>query len=991
MKKIGTVFVFILILAGYGQSEVYVAPKLNHVLQTVNLKGLDFLNTDSAATLVEFAGLFRENRTGNGEWWIPVFIQFSGSAVLSEIRNLGGEVNSVTANIASCRLPLKNIRNFLDISGIKGVDAAIKLQPNNDIAIPYMNSPVARRSGYTGSHVICGVVDSGIDFTHPMFKNEDGTTRIKYLWDQTDNSGTPPSGFTYGTLYTEAQINADLAAGGNHSVVAETDGGSNEGHGTHVSGTFAGYDYTLTDTSFAGSATGANIVFVKTTFYGNTINDGVNFIFQKAQELNKPAVVNLSLGTQIGPHDGTDLYTEQLDQMTGAGKIIVRSAGNDGDYKIHVRRNNTSGSWTEPFTISGFLSEIIYFDGWYDGGDHLTVRVQGPGGLDRTVTYGNSYSSGSIVIDNASGGLDPYNNDNELYMQFSSTGSYTLTFTRTSDDGDGATLIDIWLRNGQVKQGSFTNATEATDDGSAYSGLHYGFTLGNGACGNNVIAVAAYMTRNSWTTNTPQSETDGDLGGIAFFSSHGPTRDGRLKPEVAAGGLAIISALSGDISTPTGYYGQDPNYPNYRYLAGTSMSSPAAAGAIALLMDRYPSYTPADVRQYIQNNSRGTTGNANTGPKTDPGVWDSGFGYGVFDATAIAKYHRVSLAIKGTGSYNFKSGTLTIADMEVNSENLDSIRVELFLDSIPPTAPAGSLPLPRFYDINPVGGTQSINTNMTLYYTQNEFDNSGITADESTLDLYRWSGSSWDPQFAAVNVDNNSLTANGVTQFSVWGISSTTDHSLPVELTEFSATAGNGAVNLVWTTASETNNAGFEIYRAVNENTGYSKIASYQDYPELAGQGSSSKAAHYRFTDRQVSMGQIYFYKLADVSYSGERRFSAPIQVQTSGKSITSFSGPVPETYELDLPYPNPFNPSVSVKFGVPRLDAIASGKVSLTVYDNLGRKIKQLFAGNLLPGYYEAEWNGTGETGNPVSSGVYFIVYHGSSGPIARKVMLIK
>ncbi len=222
--------------------------------------------------------------------------------------------------------------------------------------------------------------------------------------------------------------------------------------------------------------------------------------------------------------------------------------------------------------------------------------------------------------------------------------------------------------------------------------------------------------------------------------------------------------------------------------------------------------------------------------------------------------------------------------------------------------------------------------------------------------------------------------------------SSLNDPSLPVSLVSFTARAERNQVFLQWETASEINNAGFEVYRAENSPQNYRRIASYTEFKELVGQGSTNRTTYYSFKDRTVLPNRIYFYKIADVSYSGERTFSSAIRVQTLGNGIaTEENGEIPRQFQLFAPYPNPFNPATKIKFAVPRLTANQVDQINLIIYDNLGRKIKKLFAGNLAPGIYQTQWDGTNDNGKRVSSGIYFVVFQSNVDRLVQKVMFVR
>lgn len=990
------IFYFIIVIMGFlpvFAQQPFKTGKFNLVEHQVKSFHQAKISEDSLwKSLQDFIGPERIKTTHKGkpDLMIPVILWTDDASVSNRIIDLGGSVQSKTNNIISCRIPSTEIDRLLNIPGIKKIDVPHRVTLHNSNAVPKAYPDVAHTGGYSGTGVICGVVDTGIDFTHPMFLNSDGTSRILYIWDQTDNSGPNPTGFAYGTEYTQNQINSDLSAGGNHSVVAQQD---LDGHGTHVTGSFCGYDSALvavSDTSFEGAAKDANIIFVKTTFYTDAINDGVNYIFQKAQAEGKPAVVNLSLGSQVGPHDGTDLYTEQVDQMVGPGKIVVRSAGNSGSDAIHVQGTVTSSSPTDvdysvPTTsILGYL----YLDFWYDGGDQIRVEIfEGGNGPDLSVDYGNLYNGTWYYVDNASGGVDPSNGLNNAYIRirFPENNSF-IRLTLTGHDGDNRTDFHVWMEMSSSIVAEFNSPTNAYSRGSAYSSDFYQYTLGNDACGDSVIAVGAYMSRQSWpTTDGTYSYNSGSSGGIMSFSSQGPTRDGRNKPECAAGGGMIISALTDDVTPPTGAFGYDPSYPQYRWMHGTSMSSPVMAGWVALLLEKHPTWTPGQVMNYIQNYPLGTSGDPTTSPKTDPGTWDPAFGYGVVDLTYLPDFHTSAQPVIGTGNISFTSGSMTIANVNFTSESMDSLKVELFLDSIHSNTPSGAKPLPRFYRISPVNSTGPYSADMTLYYTDEEFLASGISAGEQTLDLYRWTGGFWDRAYAGVDVNANSLTVSNVTQFSDWAISSTEDASLPVELAFLDFRVRQEGVELNWATHSETNHLGFKISRST-DGLIYSEIATYQQDKSLLSEGNSNSTKYYSWTDKNISPLYDYYYRLISVDVDGSVQEFEPVFVPLKSDSNLASQLFLPEEFELYPVYPNPFNPTVNFPIAVP--GEIGNSNVIIRIYDITGRLIATPLNKTLPAGRYTFSWDAQNTNGEPVPTGIYLV--RCSAGKFHKTVKIV-
>ena len=163
--------------------------------------------------------------------------------------------------------------------------------------------------------MLVGDVDTGVDYGHGDFDDAAGNTRLVNIWDQTVN-GAAPAGYGYGTEWSSAQIDANTCT--------ETD---LNGHGTHVLGTIGGdgsqTGYGFAPFTYAGMAPKADLIMVKTTSYTTAILDGVQYIFQRATALGRNCVVNLSLGSQYGPHDGSSAFESGLNALCGPGRIVV--------------------------------------------------------------------------------------------------------------------------------------------------------------------------------------------------------------------------------------------------------------------------------------------------------------------------------------------------------------------------------------------------------------------------------------------------------------------------------------------------------------------------------------------------------------------------------------------------------------------------------------------------------------------------------------------
>ncbi|MDZ7292746.1 MAG: S8 family serine peptidase [candidate division KSB1 bacterium] len=558
-----------------------------------------------------------------------------------ELEAIGGQVGAQIGDIFSVRLPLSRLSALANLSSVVKIEPSMLRKPTLDKSIRdakadavhqgnYSTAPPSY-AGYTGQNVLVGICDSGIDWKHADFiKDNDGTSRIAYIWDQNlvpQGMENLPEGFSYGVEYSRQQINDEID-GTPRNFVRTRD---NDGHGTHVAGTAAG-DGSATGGipayTYVGMAPRADIVAIATNFYDTGIIDAVDYMMRKSDELGKPAVLNISLGSQYGPHDGTELICQAIDVAANSGRInIVISAGNEGtdaahgEY-IHAEGTVTAGkSDTTVFVVptytsnSGGGNDFILFNMWYQGNDRLTVKVLTPRGYSWTAISGSdnsntftSTSDGAIYIDNASTGVDPNNGDRMCYIQiwdyYSTSPPYAGTWRIIVT---GATVAesghyDNWLDASQVgSKWVYFNAASASLDE----------LVGIPGVAAQAITVAAHSTKTSWTDYLGRSQTvpGAVLNDLAYFSSPGPTRDdpgfitGRQKPDISAPGFGVVAALSSNATyyASSIYRNQDQVH---LMIWGTSMSAPHVTGAVALLLEKNPKLTPAQIKTALTTNAR---------------------------------------------------------------------------------------------------------------------------------------------------------------------------------------------------------------------------------------------------------------------------------------------------------------------------------------------------------------------------------------------------
>lgn len=500
----------------------------------------------------------------NQETMVKTIIRFKED--LNGVDALGGKVGSMIGDIATVDIPLSSLEALSQLENIVHVKASRKLKPRLNMSIPETKADLLRGgsppawTGITGKNVIVGIVDSGIDLRHPDFKNAAGKTRILYLWNQTTGQECTSTKIDNGTCREADTL----------------------GHGTHVIGIATG-NGSASDYEYVGMAPEANLIIVKTTFYETDVLDGISYIQQKAASLSEPCVINLSIGQHLDPHDGTSDFSKGLDNASGTGKIIVGAAGNEAYDGIHASGNVTQGSQTlKAFDVPHNESEVI-IDIWYSGTDSMNIRLVTPtcgntGWVAPNENQDFRNACGNIAVSSLQ--KNPNNGDNEILViiENPSAGRWNFSLQGSSITNG---RFDAWIDD------VVTSATFVDSDSS--------ITLTDVGSTTRVISVGSYVTR-------PLYQDDPLAGNISTFSSHGPRRscstcEDVLKPDIAAPGQWIMSALSGDYVQEIGEVTDSSG--EYIMFQGTSMASPHVAGAVALMLQAKPTITPEEIKYYL--------------------------------------------------------------------------------------------------------------------------------------------------------------------------------------------------------------------------------------------------------------------------------------------------------------------------------------------------------------------------------------------------------
>ncbi|MFQ6132678.1 MAG: S8 family serine peptidase [Armatimonadota bacterium] len=567
-----------------GRAEPALGPRLNQALAAVAQgRGLG-------------AGL-RWRQVG-GETLVDVIVQTTQPAAVPAH---GGRVRSVLRDMVTAEVPLSRLPALSRAAGVRRVWAARRAWPTLDVSVPEINADAVHGGSppNMGTGVVVGVVDTGLDWAHLDFVVEaGGQSRILYLWDQTLTpivGETSPLGYGYGVEYTRAQI-TDEVDGSPTGFVRQQD---TSGHGTHVTG-IAGGDGSATGNGYpagryVGAAPDADLIVVKTDFLTSNIIDGVDYIFQRAGGLGQPAVVNLSLGDDLGPHDGTDPFELALSSLVGPGRIVVVSAGNSADDDIHAADTVPPHANTSVGFATAAGATEVYFDIWYGAADTMRVRVHRPTeGATQWVKAGQvrTFTGPDGTVDVQGETTSPANGDHQIF------------FTITSPVASSAWSFEL-RRGGQSSgDGSFDAWTVRSSGSWFTSSLSTATTVSTPGTASSTISVGAYVTKTAWTdvTGTPRWYGPGVvLGDICAFSGLGPSRDGRTKPDLAAPGQGIASALAS---------GVNPGFPIivedgvHWVTQGTSQAAPHVAGTVALMLYRDRGLTPAEALSLLAGSGR---------------------------------------------------------------------------------------------------------------------------------------------------------------------------------------------------------------------------------------------------------------------------------------------------------------------------------------------------------------------------------------------------
>lgn len=564
---------------------------------------------------------------------VDLFLQGDAGEVARAVLRHKGRVKNAIPGWVSASLPLTQVRALEAEPAVRTIQ--FSLSPgrvlNDSMRVKARIDKVQAGlpplpAAFQGEGVIVGIIDTGMDLTHGDFLDSLGHTRVLQYWDQNfpmDPELTPMP-FGYGQVWDSTAINA--------GECPAVDPASQFGHGTAVAGTAAGNGRATGH--YTGAAPKADIILVANDLdhlnWTASVVDAVQFIIDHATALGRPVAINLSLGDYYGSHDGLDPAALMVDHLLldQPGRVLVCAAGNSGalapyHLRTEVPEDDTAFTWFRyrPNSILGVSA--VYFDLWADTDEFDSVRYS-IGADQRSPAYAYrggipfrtiQSALGMVVTDtlksfdgNRLGVVHTYAEQRggqyHLEVFIPQPDSADAYFYRFSTTGTGR--FDAWssgpLGTSEII-GSVPSEAEFPPIAQYVMPDKNSSVVDSWACSPNVITVGNYNNEQVYTDiNGAQQDLGGTEGAISLNSSHGPTRMGLVKPDVAAPGDIVFTAAPANMVQALINGGQAykvaPDGQHVRS-GGTSIAAPSVTGTAALFLEKCPRATNVLVRNAI--------------------------------------------------------------------------------------------------------------------------------------------------------------------------------------------------------------------------------------------------------------------------------------------------------------------------------------------------------------------------------------------------------
>lgn len=604
MKQLSVIILFVIccIFNGYGRGK----------LDLMSRSRLTALNLDTIAVAESLR-------------YVSAILEIDADSAVAQMERMGGKILRRREELLLAYIPLDSIESIEKILSVSRMSVGTTQMPTMDKArtMSRIDDILADENvitNYDGTGVVVGFSDIGFDPNHINFINQaNETSRVKFLSHYVDSIGK-----------RIVKQSAD-------EISRWTTDNLSEWHATHVAGILAG---SYEANCMQGVAKGADIAATTSSLYDASILAGVEDVVEYARQEGKPAVVNLSVGSYIGPHDGTDLFCRYLDRI-GEEAIVCIAAGNNGHrknvHKIDFTEDNqefktfiadyikwngvqlygNADFWS--IDASEFQTAICIYDRTSKAMVFTSQFVGGESGREKLCICSEKYD-----IEDAEH-YDEFENSFEGFVQIESelnpkNGRYNILVSFDLLNREYYTNIGRYCF-GIIIKGNAGQHIDGYADGiysyfqsagvAGFSAGQADGSISNIACGDNVIVVGASNSRNTTPLIDGSTQTyNFEVGGAANFSGYGTLIDGRVLPHISAPGNMVVSS----ISTPY-VMAQNEEFVNkmadvevvagksyYWYTeCGTSMSTPLVAGIIALWLQADPSLSVAEARDIAVN------------------------------------------------------------------------------------------------------------------------------------------------------------------------------------------------------------------------------------------------------------------------------------------------------------------------------------------------------------------------------------------------------
>nr|HRJ40504.1 S8 family serine peptidase [Caldilineaceae bacterium] len=499
---------------------------------------------------------------------VVVIVECDAEADFAHLLPYAIEVNQTKGGMRTAFLPLRMLARLSREAAIHYIHPSETLEPALDMAAKVTGLPALwAATQLTGRGVLVGIIDTGFDPTHPALRG-----RILRVWDQTHPHG---AGVAEGGYGQELR----------HSQEIEASLGDSSGHGTHIAGIAAGLD-----AQYPGVAPGAELLLVRSDLDAGHMIDGLEYIFRVAKELDRPAVINLSVDGPPGPSEGREPLCVKINELTGAGRIICCAAGNRGEHNIRAQRVLSLGQTAViPFRAGPGLGEI-QIKGAYRRQNRVAVAIGLAAATSGFAADGDAEKQALMA---------------DVSAQFRELGSgsdfrafiITISGNAVRRSGEwslllrGDAVVDVWLA-GQRSDGRKISKDDLAFDESLNS-----MKIGWPGSAARAITVAAYTSRREWRDISGKLQARSTpLRTVSPFSSPGPLLNGQSKPDLAAPGAWIISALAA--GTPAQNGAQIDQ--THALRDGSSMATAFVSGLVALLLERDPTLDPERIKELLR-------------------------------------------------------------------------------------------------------------------------------------------------------------------------------------------------------------------------------------------------------------------------------------------------------------------------------------------------------------------------------------------------------